>query len=158
MAKPTRRDLRSLLLVPQHLLQVQLASQLESRGFPALRPGHTSVLGLVSDEGVRLSELVSALALPKQTVGDLLDDLERWRMVERHPDPDHGVQKRVYLGPRGKAWAAEVRKVAARTEAQWASQLGRSKMKSLRGLLEELVATVESPVASKSRAARRSRS
>lgn len=144
MAKPTRRDLRSLLLVPQHTLQVQLASRLASRGFPPLRPGHTSVLGLVHDDGVRLSELVASLALPKQTVGDLLDDLERWRMVERHPDPDHGVQKRVYLGPRGKAWAAEVRKVAAETEALWAAQLGRTKMKSLRSLLEELATKVES--------------
>jgi DNA-binding MarR family transcriptional regulator len=116
-----------------------------------MRPGHMSVLGMVGDAGVRLSELVSALALPKQTVGDLLDDLERWRMVERHPDPDHGVQKRVYLGPRGKAWTAEVRQVAARTEAQWATQLGRSKMKSLRGLLEELAATVEAPPTSRRR-------
>lgn len=145
MAKPIRRDLRSLLLVPQHTLQVHLATRLASRGFPALRPSHTLVLGLVSEEGVRLSELVTALSLPKQTVGDLLDDLERWRMVERHPDPDHGVQKRVYLGPRGKAWATEVRRVAADTEAQWATQLGRSKMKSLRGLLEELAAMVEAP-------------
>lgn len=100
---------------------------------------------MIGEDGVRLSELVTALSLPKQTVGDLLDDLERWRMVERHPDPDHGVQKRVYLGPRGKAWAAEVRKVATKTEAQWATRLGRTKMKALRGLLEELIATFEAP-------------
>jgi DNA-binding MarR family transcriptional regulator len=153
MAKPIRRDLRSLLLVLQQSLQVHVASRLESRGFPALRPAHASVLSLLGDQGVRLSDLVTSLALPKQTVGDLLDDLERWRMVERHPDPDHGVQKRVYLGPRGKAWAAEVRRVATRTETQWANRVGRSKMKSLRGLLEELAATVEAPA----RAPRRSR-
>jgi DNA-binding MarR family transcriptional regulator len=110
---------------------------------------------MVSEDGVRLSELVTALSLPKQTVGDLLDDLERWRMVERHPDPDHGVQKRVYLGPRGKAWAAEVRKVAAQTEAEWATRLGRTKMKSLRGLLEELAASVEAPATTRRRATRR---
>jgi DNA-binding MarR family transcriptional regulator len=104
---------------------------------------------MVGENGVRLSELVNALSLPKQTVGDLLDDLERWRMVERHPDPDHGVQKRVYLGPRGKAWAIEVRKVSAVTEAQWATKLGRAKMKSLRQLLEELAAAVEAPATTK---------
>ncbi len=103
------------------------------------------MLGMVGENGVRLSELVTALSLPKQTVGDLLDDLERWRMVERHPDPDHGVQKRVYLGPRGKAWAIEVRKVSAITEEQWATKLGRAKMKSLRQLLEDLATAVEGP-------------
>lgn len=107
------------------------------------------MLSMVGEDGVRLSELVGALSLPKQTVGDLLDDLERWRMVERHPDPEHGVQKRVYLGPRGKAWAVEVRKVSAITEALWATKLGKAKMKSLRGLLEELAEAVEAPTTTK---------
>ncbi|HSD88764.1 MAG TPA: MarR family winged helix-turn-helix transcriptional regulator [Kofleriaceae bacterium] len=83
------------------------------------------------------------MSLPKQTVGDLIDDLETMRMVERFPDPDHGVIKRVRLGPKGKVWAAEVKRVAAATEARWATQLGSKKMKSLRALLEELAATVE---------------
>ena len=39
--------------------------------------------------------------------------------------------------------AAEVKRVAAATEARWATRLGSKKMKSLRALLEELAATVE---------------
>ncbi len=162
MAKPTRsnhprtstgtttgRDLRSLLHVPQHDLQAQLAIRLERLGFPALRPALVQLLSVigsgvaVSDAGVRLSDLVSQVSLPKQTVGDLLDELEDMRMVERFPDPDHGVIKRVRLGPKGKVWAAEVKRVAAATEARWANRLGSKKMKSLRALLEELAATVE---------------
>src|SRR5215470_8824069 len=101
------------------------------------------VLGAIEAEGVRLADLVSAVSLPKQTVGDLIDDLEKMRMVERFPDPDHGVIKRVRLGPKGRVWAAEVKRVAAATEARWATRLGSKKMKSLRSLLEELAATVE---------------
>lgn len=149
------RDLRALLHVPQHDLQSQLASRLERLGFPVLRPAHVQLLssigGLAREagvepgdgRGVRLSDLVSLVSLPKQTVGDLLDELEDMRMVERFPDPDHGVIKRVRLGPKGKAWAAEVKKVSAATEARWANRLGSKKMKSLRALLEELAATVE---------------
>lgn len=148
MTKTTRnhrsgRDLRTLLHVPQHDLQAQLTSRLERLGFPALRPAHVQVLGAVTPEGVRLADLVAAVSLPKQTVGDLIDDLESMKMVERFPDPDHGVIKRVRLGPKGKVWAAEVRRVAAATEQRWASRLGTKKMKSLRALLEELAATVE---------------
>ena len=140
-----------MLHVPQHDLQAQLAIRLERLGFPALRPALVQLLtvigaGLaVSDAGVRLSDLVSQVSLPKQTVGDLLDELEDMRMVERFPDPDHGVIKRVRLGPKGRVWAAEVRKVAAATEARWATRLGSKKMKSLRALLEELAATLETP-------------
>jgi DNA-binding MarR family transcriptional regulator len=168
MAKPTRsthlrtttgtttgRDLRSLLHVPQHDLQAQLASRLERLGFPALRPALVQLLTVIgaglamSDAGVRLSDLVSQVSLPKQTVGDLLDELEDMRMVERFPDPDHGVIKRVRLGPKGKVWAAEVKRVSAATEARWATRIGSKKMKSLRALLEELAATVEDRGASR---------
>lgn len=167
MPKPTRstgaprttsaaRDLRALLHVPQNDLQSQLSSRLERLGFPAMRPAQIQILsaigGVGSDggtdandaRGVRLSDLVTQLALPKQTVGDLLDELQGMRMVERFPDPDHGVIKRVRLGPKGRAWATEVKKVSAATEARWATRLGSKKMKSLRALLEELAATVES--------------
>ena len=81
------RDLRTLLHVPQHDLQAQLASRLERLGFPALRTALVQILtaigsGLVGTEtGVRLSDLVSEVSLPKQTVGDLLDELEDMRMV-----------------------------------------------------------------------------
>ena len=143
------RDLRTLLYVPQHDLQAQLAIRLERLGFPALRPALVQVLSVIgtnfafADTGVRLSDLVSEVALPKQTVGDLLDELERMRMVERFPDPDHGVIKRVRLGPKGKVWAAEVKRVSAATEAKWATRIGSKKMKSLRALLEELASTVD---------------
>jgi len=148
MTKPTRsnrsaRDLRSLLHVPQHDLQSQVTTRLERLGFPALRQAHIQLLSAIGPEGCRLAELVAAVSLPKQTVGDLIDDLESMRMVERFPDPDHGVIKRVRLGPKGKVWAAEVRRVAAATEARWATRMGSKKMKSLRALLEELAATVE---------------
>ena len=159
MAKTTRtpasssRDLRALLHVPQHDLQSQLTSRLERKGFPALRPAQLQLLSAIgapggsrpaSDTtGVRLSDLVAEVSLPKQTVGDLLDELEEMSLVERFPDPDHGVIKRVRLGPKGKVWAAEVKRVSAETEARWATRLGSKKMRSLRALLEELAATVE---------------
>lgn len=144
------RDLRALLHVPQHDLQSQLASRLERLGFPTLRPAQVQIMSAIgafgdatSNLGVRLSDLVAEVSLPKQTVGDLVAELEELRMVERFPDPDHGVIKRVRLGPKGKAWAQEVRRVSAATEAKWANRLGSKKMRSLRALLEELAATVE---------------
>ena len=58
-------------------------------------------------------------------VGKLMDEeFRHMRMVERFPDPDHGVIKRVRLGPKGKVWAAEVKRMSAQTEARWATRLG----------------------------------
>jgi len=147
MAKQTRRDLRSLLHAPQFDLSAQVDARLAKMGFPALRPAHTQLLALVEAGGMRLTDLVVHMNLPKQTVGDMVDDLEALRLVERYPDPEHGVIKRVRLGAKGKAWAAEVKKVADAAEVGWASRLGKGKMKTLRNLLEELAdALVETPV------------
>src|SRR3954471_15408876 len=85
------RDLRALLHVPQHDLQAQLASRLEQLGFPSLRQAQLQLLGAINRAtmtGVRLSDLVAEVALPKQTVGDLLDELEQMKMVERFQDPE----------------------------------------------------------------------
>jgi DNA-binding MarR family transcriptional regulator len=155
-------DLRSLLILPQDDLQSQLAVRLQRLGFPDMRPAHVQLLNAISggstseNGGVRLADLIGVLSLPKQTVGDLIDELEELKMVERFPDPDHGVIKRVRLGPKGKVWASEVKRVSAATEAKWATRLGSKKMKSLRALLEELAATVHEPGAqSGQRAAKR---
>lgn len=137
--------------MPQSDLQAAVASRLERRGFPAFRSAHLQLLSAIVPEGMRLADLVAVVGLPKQTVGDLIDDLEDMRMVERFPDPDHGVIKRVRLGPKGRRWAAEVRRGAAATEARWTMRLGPKKMKSLRALLEELAETVETSGASAKR-------
>ncbi len=143
MAKQLRRDLRSLLLVPQHDLTTQIDARLDKLGFPALRPTQAQLLALVEPMGVRLTDLVGSMKLPKQTLGDMVDDLEGQRLVERYADPEHGVIKRVRLGARGKALAGEVRKVSDTAESRWAEVLGKAKMKTLRALLEELAAGLE---------------
>lgn len=143
MAKPPRRDLRSLLLAPQQDLTSQIDARLDKLGFSALRPAQAMILSLVEPGGLRLTDLVNATKLPKQTLGDMLDDLEAQRLVERYQDPDHGVIKRVRLGSRGKALAAEVRKVSDVAEARWAQVIGKTKMKQLRALLEELAGELE---------------
>jgi DNA-binding MarR family transcriptional regulator len=153
MAKTTRtsassaggRDIRALLHAPQHDLQAQLASRLERLGFPALRASQVQILTtiLTWPEGVRLSDLVAAVSLPKQTVGDMIDELETMKLVERFQDPEHGVIKRVRLGAKGKVWAAEVKRVSSEMEAKWATRIGSRKMKSLRTLLEELATSFE---------------
>jgi DNA-binding MarR family transcriptional regulator len=142
MARATRRDLRTLLDLPQHDLSAQIDARLSRLGFPALRPAHTRLLCLLESGGVRLTDLVDALALPKQTVGDMLGDLEQLGLVERYPDPDHGVIKRVRLGAKGRVWAAEVKRVSDGAEGAWAGRLGRTKMKTLRDLLEQLAEVV----------------
>ncbi|MEZ4402288.1 MAG: MarR family winged helix-turn-helix transcriptional regulator [Kofleriaceae bacterium] len=140
MARDSRRDVRALLLGPSLELASAIDARLTAVGLPIVRPVQAQLLTLVEPAGMRLSELVAVLGVAKQTLGDLVDDLERERLVERYPDPDHGVIKRVRLAARGKQWAGEVRRAADGVERAWAGRLGKVRSKQLRTLLEALAA------------------
>lgn len=140
MAREPRRDIRALLLGPTLELASAVDARLHELGFPVLRPAQSQILTLIEPGGLRLSSLVTVLGVAKQTLGDLVDDLERERLVERYPDPDHGVIKRVRLAARGRQWAAEVKRAADVVERGWATRLGKLKSKQLRAVLEALAA------------------
>ena len=63
------RDLRSLLHVPEHDLQSQVADRLVRLGFPTLRPAQVLVMMAINtpneQAGLRLTELISTVSLPK---------------------------------------------------------------------------------------------
>lgn len=145
MAREPRRDIRALLLGPSLELASAVDDRLKKQGFPSLRPVQSQILTLIEPGGLRLSDLVSIVAVAKQTLGDLVDDLEREKLVERYADPDHGVIKRVRLAARGKQWAAEVRRAADATEKVWGERLGKARAKTLRTLLEQLAASTPHP-------------
>ena len=140
MARDPRRDIRSLLLGPTLELTSAVDARLATLGFRPLRPSQAQILTLIEPGGLRLSELCTVLGVAKQTLGDLVDDLERERLVERYPDPDHGVIKRVRLAARGRQWSTEAKRAADAVEKRWATRLGKLKSKQLRALLEQLAA------------------
>jgi DNA-binding MarR family transcriptional regulator len=143
MAKQSRREIRALLLAPASDLASQVEARLQKLGFPMFRQVQTQLLTLIESGGMRLTDLVDAMQLPKQTLGDVIDDLESQTFVERYPDPEHGVIKRVRLAARGRLWASEVRKVSESTEKRWAALLGKAKVQALRNLLEELAGEID---------------
>lgn len=145
MAREPRRDIRALLLGPSLELASAVDERLRRQGFPTLRPVQTQILTLIESGGLRLSDLVSIVAVAKQTLGDLVDDLEREKLVERYADPDHGVIKRVRLAARGRQWAAEVRRAADATEKAWGERIGKARAKTLRQALEALAASSPLP-------------
>lgn len=125
--------------MPSLELAAAVDARLRDAGFPALRQVQQQILTLIEPGGLRLSELVTLVGVAKQTLGDLVDDLERERLVERYPDPDHGVIKRVRLAARGKQWSAEVKRAADGVERTWSTRLGKARSKQLRAALEALL-------------------
>jgi DNA-binding MarR family transcriptional regulator len=57
----------------------------------------------IDQDGSRITDLAEAAVLTKQTVGFLVDQLQRAGYVERTPDPRDGRARLVRVAPRGAA-------------------------------------------------------
>jgi DNA-binding MarR family transcriptional regulator len=108
------------------------------RGHPEIRPPHGNVTQFLDDAGTRVSVLAERAQITKQSMAELVAHLERLGYVERVPDPSDRRAKLVRATPRGKQLYAIARDVVAEIEAEWTKRLGKTKMRQLRELLEEL--------------------
>jgi DNA-binding MarR family transcriptional regulator len=108
------------------------------RGHPEIRPPHGNVMQFLDDAGTRVSVLAERAQITKQSMAELVAHLERLGYVERVPDPSDRRAKLVRATARGKQLYAIARDVVAEIEADWTKRLGKTKMRQLRALLEEL--------------------
>ncbi len=140
-AMPYRdRATAALLIALFERLNREIVSGVVDAGFPDVRPAHGNVMSnLVHEDGLRTSELASLASMTAQSMGELVDDLERLGYVERGPDPADRRAKRVYLTTRGMAAVAASGGAVQAQERDLARRLGADGLAQLRALLLALL-------------------
>ena len=131
-----------LLREPFRVASTQLHERFAERGHPEVRPPHGNVLQFLDAEGTRVSALAERAQITKQSMADLVLHLERHGYVERVPDPSDGRAKLVRATERGRETYAIAREFVAELEEEWGRRIGADRMRTLRGLLEELNAVL----------------
>jgi DNA-binding MarR family transcriptional regulator len=131
-------NLAILLREPFRAGTERLHRRFAERGHPAIRPPHGNVMQFLDEGGTRVSVLAERAQMTKQSMAELVAHLERLGYVERVPDPSDRRAKLVRATPRGKQLYAIARDLVAEIEAEWTRRLGKTKMRQLRELLEEL--------------------
>jgi DNA-binding MarR family transcriptional regulator len=134
----TEYPLIALLQDVQRQMQDELHARLRAQGWPELRPSHGCVFGGMRPEGVRPTDLAERARITKQSVGEIVGDLEELGWVERIPDPADRRAKLVRLTARGQAVQNAARATFAEIEAEWGERIGKKKVADLRAALEEL--------------------
>ena len=110
---------------------------LATAGYP-ITLAHARVFQRIDQDGSRITDLAEAAVLTKQTVGFLVDQLERAGYVERTPDRRDGRARLVRVAPRGAAAVQASMSVVAEVEARWTAHLGESSTAQLREALPML--------------------
>jgi DNA-binding MarR family transcriptional regulator len=94
-------NLGLLLFIPYRALEKEVLDALAEAGFDDITLAQARVFQRIARDGSRLTELAEAAQVTKQTVGFLVDQLERGGYVERTPDPRDGRARRVRVAVRG---------------------------------------------------------
>ncbi|BBH69248.1 hypothetical protein ACTI_59330 [Actinoplanes sp. OR16] len=105
-------------------LQGELFRRGAELGFNDLRPQHGAVLAYLDENGLRQTEITRLAGRNKQTIGAILDELERLGYLTRVPDPTDRRARLVMPTARGTAWMEVSDAIIADIERRHARMVG----------------------------------
>jgi DNA-binding MarR family transcriptional regulator len=140
---PQRLPTSALLRTAYNLLAARIFNAVVTgTEFDDLRPAHGNAMEqLELEDGLRLTDLAARAGITAQSMGELVDDLEKKGYLERRPDPADRRAKRIYLTERGRRNARIAKEATADVEAYLIDLLGQERYHQLRQTLEEIVAS-----------------
>jgi DNA-binding MarR family transcriptional regulator len=134
---PTELPMIRLLGVAFDHFSTEHTQRVAAAGYADIRPGHGCVFGGIDPEnGSRLTDLADRAMMTKQTVGEVVSDLERRGYVERVPDPEDGRAKIIRLTTKGREVYLTGWRLNKELEEEWAKRFGKDRVAALREALE----------------------
>lgn len=130
-------NLGLLLFIPYRAMETAVLGALAEAGHD-LPLSQARVFQRIAPEGSRLADLAQASQLPKQTVGSIVDQLERSGYVRRTRDPKDARARLVTITPRGQELVRVSLPVVRETETAWRTHLGEERTVLLRDALAAL--------------------
>jgi DNA-binding MarR family transcriptional regulator len=118
----------------------EVMRRLSTTDYSDIRPAHGCVFGHVDPDGTRLTDLADRAHMTKQSVGEVVTDLQQRGYVERVPDPSDGRAKIIRLTARGHEAQAFGWKLINDIEREWAEHFGTERIAALRETLEAVTA------------------
>jgi DNA-binding MarR family transcriptional regulator len=108
--------------------------------FPNVTRAQFELLRWPGIDGLRPGEIAQLSGLSKQTVNDLLGELERSGYIRRDPHPEDRRARLVRLTASGDDLQRTAHETSSALEQEWAGILGARRLSALRSTLEEMVA------------------
>ena len=133
------RPLADLLDDCYRAMNAAIIQRLVASGHTAIRPAHAKVFEHIGEHGARVVDMAEAAQITKQSMGELVGDLEAAGYVERIPDPADGRAKIVRLTAEGWDAVAIAVQVLEGIHDQLATRLGERRYRALVNALADVL-------------------
>lgn len=144
LGRAKARNLGHLLFRTARLLnELGVARVRKQHGVPGLRAAHMQVLPHIDLDGTRATDIAARMGISKQAVGQLLDDMEGFGVIERVPDPADKRARIVRFTASGRAGLLVGLGVLTGLEAELAGTVGAEALERLKDDLAALLPAVE---------------
>lgn len=120
-----------------HRFEASVLAKMAVAGLGECTLSHINVTRNLDLQGTRATELARRSSMTKQSLGELVTQLETLGIVKREQDPGDGRAKIVLFTERGRNWLQQFHAALEQVEAEMESELGPSLYKALKGGLQK---------------------
>lgn len=128
-----------LLNLAMRDFQTRCAEKLHARGYTQLSATHLTILSYIEPTGSRIVTLAERAGMTKQSMGDLIRELEAQGYVERSTDPSDKRAVIIKMVQNNGSFLSDAVAIMAEIQAEYAAALGGNGLDDLRGLLKLLL-------------------
>jgi len=125
VAEPTRVvTLIALFRQTARLMVDELVQRLHDAGYTDITAAHHPLFEAIDPQGTRLTVLAARTGITYQSMGELVDALERRGYVKRRADPSDRRARLVMLTAKGRRLARRAVAEIAQIEEAWLARYG----------------------------------
>lgn len=115
--------------------ETRVIDLLKAAGHSEVTLSHINATRHLAIEGTRLTDMASRAAMTKQSMSELVEQLEALGLVARRPDPADGRARLVYFTPKGLEWLEDFRRALLKAEAEFARTIGAEALRATKHAL-----------------------
>lgn len=106
------------------IFELKIVENLRLRGHDELTVAHINLTRNLDEDGTRLTELARRASMTKQSMSELVDQVERTGLIEKRRDPTDGRAKLVCFTPKGLVWLEAFHQSLLVAETEMREEIG----------------------------------
>lgn len=115
----------------------RILQQMDAAGYSGFSLSHITITRNLDIDGTRATDLAKRAGITKQSVGELITQLEAGGVIERKPDPTDKRSRIVFFTPLGLEWLNAFGTALQQAEAEMKEELGSQRLKQLKQALAD---------------------